>query len=196
MRMLLVLATALIGVLVTTAVVLYGIDKETAYHSPLRVLETPETPHDQALLDLQQWRRRKAEAAARRAELLAHLDTQKMVTLGSEIFHGKGLCMNCHSVGTEPGGTQGPNLAGVGERAATRVPGLSDVDYLTQSLYHPNAFIVLGFSPAMPEIDKPPVALDDLEILMVIAYLQSLGGTLTVGPDTVLSRKIIEASGG
>jgi hypothetical protein len=32
----------------------------------------------------------------------------------------------------------------------------------------------------MPEINKPPIGLSDEEILTVIAYLQSLGGTPTV----------------
>lgn len=196
MRQIVVVLLASLGVLAASAAILYAIDAGTAYHSPLRVLVTPPTPRDQGLLDLARWRRQKVEAAARRAELLAHLDTEKMVTLGAEIFHGKGLCINCHSIGSEPGGTQGPNLAGVGERAGTRVVGLGDVDYFTQSLYHPNAFIVPGFSPAMPEINKPPIDLDDLEILMVIGYLQSLGGAPTVGPETKLSREIMESSGG
>jgi hypothetical protein len=32
----------------------------------------------------------------------------------------------------------------------------------------------------MPTINKPPIGLTDQEILCVIAYLQSLGGTPTV----------------
>ncbi len=60
------------------------------------------------------------------------------------------------------------------------MPGLSDVDYLAQSLYEPSAFIVPGFNPGMPVINKPPIGLTDEEILAVIAYLQSLGGKVTV----------------
>ena len=44
-----------------------------------------------------------------------------------------------------------------------------------QSIYDPNAFIVPGFNPGMPVINKPPIGLTDQEILAVIAYLQSLG---------------------
>ena len=61
-------------------------------------------------------------------------------------------------------------------RAATRVPGLSDVEYLAQSLYAPDSFIVAGFNPGMPVINKPPIGLTDQEILCVIATLQSSAG--------------------
>ena len=37
-----------------------------------------------------------------------------------------------------------------------------------------------GFNPGMPVINKPPIGLSDQEILAVIAYLQSLGGKVTV----------------
>ena len=47
-------------------------------------------------------------------------------------------------------------------------------------MYEPNAFIVPGFNPGMPTINKPPIGLTDQEILCVIAYLQTLGGTPTV----------------
>jgi hypothetical protein len=57
---------------------------------------------------------------------------------------------------------------------------LSDIEYLAESLYEPNKFIVPGFNPGMPAINKPPIGLTDQEILTVIAYLQTLGGTPTV----------------
>ena len=68
-----------------------------------------------------------------------------------------------------------PDLDGVAARAATRVPGLSDVEYFAQSLYAPDTYIVPGFNPGMPVINKPPIGLTDQEILCVIAYLQTLG---------------------
>jgi hypothetical protein len=61
---------------------------------------------------------------------------------------------------------------------------MSDVEYLAQSIYDPSAFIVPGFNPGMPVINKPPIGLTDDEILCVIAYLQSLGGTTTVTMKT------------
>jgi hypothetical protein len=113
----------------------------------------------------------------------ADLTTPDMVKIGSEIMAGKGLCLTCHTIG-KAGALRFPDLAGVAVRAKTRVPGLSDVDYLAQSMYEPNTFIVEGFNPGMPVINKPPIGLSDEEILCVIAYLQTLGGTATVTLQT------------
>jgi hypothetical protein len=85
---------------------------------------------------------------------------------------------------SKTGALRFPDLEGVAERAKTRVPGLSDVEYFAQSMYEPNAFIVPGFNPGMPAINKPPIGLTDQEILCVMAYLQSLGGTPTVTLQT------------
>ena len=106
-----------------------------------------------------------------------------MVKVGREVMDRKGLCFTCHTIG-KSGALRFPDLAGVGERAKTRVPGLSDVEYFAQTLYDPNAFIVPGFNPGMPVINKPPIGLTDQEILCVIAYLQSLGGKPTVTLQT------------
>ncbi len=107
------------------------------------------------------------------------LTTADMVTVGREIVEGKGLCTTCHTIG-KSGALRFPDLEGIGSRAESRVPGLSDIEYLAQSMYEPDSFIVEGFNPGMPAINKPPIALTDQEILCVIAYLQTLGGTPTV----------------
>ena len=111
------------------------------------------------------------------------LTTADMVKVGREIMDGKGLCLTCHTIG-KTGALRFPDLEGVGARAKTRVPGLSDVEYFAQSMYEPNAFIVPGFPPGMPAINKPPIGLTDQEILCVIASLQTLGGTPTVTLQT------------
>ena len=111
------------------------------------------------------------------------LTPAQMVPVGRQIMDTKGLCFTCHTIGRS-GALRFPDLAGVDERAKTRVPGLSDVDYFAQSLYEPEAFIVPGFNPGMPVINRPPIGLTDQEILCVIAYLQSLGGTPTVTLQT------------
>lgn len=110
---------------------------------------------------------------------------EEMAKVGREIMDGKGLCFTCHTMG-KSGALRFPDLDGMGSRAATRIPGLSDVEYLAQSLYEPDKFIVPGFNPGMPVIHKPPIGLTDDEILAVIAYLQSLGGTTTVTMQTKL----------
>src|SRR6476660_10448912 len=106
-----------------------------------------------------------------------------MAKVGREIMDTKALCLTCHTIG-KTGALRFPDLAGVDVRAKTRVAGPSDVEYFAQSLYEPTAFVVPGFPPAMPPMNKPPFSLTDQEILCVIAYLQSLGGTATVTLQT------------
>jgi mono/diheme cytochrome c family protein len=110
---------------------------------------------------------------------------EEMAKVGREIMEGKGLCFTCHTIGKK-GPLRFPDLEGVDVRAATRVPGLNDVQYFAQSIYEPSRFIVPGFNPGMPVINKPPIGLTDDEILAVIAYLQTLGGKTTVTMQTKL----------
>src|SRR6476660_2436534 len=115
--------------------------------------------------------------------LKSDLTTADMVKVGREIMEGKGLCFTCHTVG-KTGALRFPDLAGVDVRAKNREPGFSDIDYFAQAMYEPNAFIVPGFNPGMPTINKPPIGLTDQESLCVMAYLQTLGGTPTVTLQT------------
>ena len=116
-------------------------------------------------------------------QIRADLTTAEMVTVGRAVMDAKGLCFTCHTMG-KSGALRFPDLEGVDVRAQTRVPGLNDVEYFAQSMYQPEAYIVQGFNPGMPVINKPPIGLTDQEILCVIAYLQSLGGTPTVTLQT------------
>ena len=113
----------------------------------------------------------------------ADLTTADMVKVGREVMDGKGLCFTCHTIG-RTGALRFPDLEGVDVRAQSRVPGLSDIEYFAQTIYEPEKFIVPGFNPGMPVINKPPIGLTDQEILCVIAYLQTLGGTATVTLQT------------
>ena len=115
--------------------------------------------------------------------LRTDLTTADMVKIGGELMVGKGLCLTCHTIG-KSGALRFPDLAGVAARAPSSVPGLSEIEYLAQSMYEPNAYIVPGFNPGMPVINKPPIGLTDPEILCVIAFLQTLGGTPTVTLQT------------
>jgi mono/diheme cytochrome c family protein len=112
-------------------------------------------------------------------EIAADLTAQELVPIGQKIFAGKGLCTTCHTLG-KSGALRFPDLDGVAVRAATRVPGLSQIQYLAQSLYEPDVFVVPGFNPGMPAMDRPPIGLTSDEIKAVVAYLQTLGGEATV----------------
>ena len=121
--------------------------------------------------------------APKETALGSEMTTADMVKVGREIMEGKGICLTCHTIG-KTGALRFPDLAGIGSTAKNRVPGLSDVEYLAQSLYEPTAFVVPGFPPAMPPVNQPPLGLTDQEILCVMAALQTLGGTPTVTMKT------------
>jgi mono/diheme cytochrome c family protein len=116
-------------------------------------------------------------------EIRADLTTDEMVEIGREIMAGKGTCLTCHTIGSDKA-ERFPDLAGIGAGAAKRKEGQSDIEYLAESMYDPNVYIVEGFVAGMPPINKPPTSLTDEEILTVLAYLQSLGGTPTVTMQT------------
>ena len=123
------------------------------------------------------------------------MTTADMVRVGREIMEGKGICLTCHTIG-KTGALRFPDLGGIGTAAATRVAGMSDVEYLAQSMYEPTAFVVPGFPPAMPAVNIPPIGLTDQEILCVIAALQSQGGTPTVTMQTTHRYYSGSAAGG
>lgn len=116
-------------------------------------------------------------------EIAEDISADEMVDIGRGIFEGKGICNTCHTIG-KSGSLRFPDLDGIAGRSATRRAGMGALDYLAESLYEPNIFIVDGFSPGMPAINKPPIGLTDQEILAVIAYLQTLGGEVTVDMQT------------
>lgn len=116
-------------------------------------------------------------------EIPKDISTEEMIEIAKGIAQGKGMCLTCHTIG-QSGALRFPDLEGIGARAASRIPGLSDIDYLAQSLYEPDSYVVEGFNPGMPTINKAPIGLTDDEILTLIAYLQSLGGTPTVTMET------------
>ena len=114
--------------------------------------------------------------------LSAEMTPEELAELGQQIVEGKGGCLVCHSIGSP--GSRAPDLAGVGARAATRIEGLSAEEYLRQSLTDPSAYVVEGYEPIMPKMDAPPTSLTPAEITAVVAYLQSLGGEITVQVPT------------
>jgi len=127
--------------------------------------------------------------------LKTDLSTPEMVEVGRGIAEGKGLCRTCHTIG-QSGALRFPDLAGIAGRAGERIKGVSALEYLAQSLYDPDSFVVPGFNPGMPTINKPPIGLTDQEILCVIAYLESLGGTPTVTMATSHRYYAASAPGG
>jgi len=108
---------------------------------------------------------------------------EQLVKAGEEIFKGKGTCEVCHRVGQK--GTRAPDLAGIGATAAKRKTGMSAKAYLVESLLDPGAYLVEGYPPIMPKVDRPPIGLNRSELWAVTAYLESLGGTVGVTLDDI-----------
>lgn len=90
----------------------------------------------------------------------------------SAVLGGQAGCVTCHSL--EPNRVVvGPSLAGVGERAATRVPGRSAREYLRTSIVMPDSYVVDGFDPGRMPSNWADV-LTDVEIDALVDYLEGL----------------------
>src|SRR6266852_3850537 len=107
----------------------------------------------------------------------------QLVKAGEEIYKTKGTCEICHRIGQK--GTRAPDLAGIGSRAASRKPGAAAKAYLIESLLQPAAYVVEGYPPIMPAVDKPPIGLNRSELWALTAFLESLGGTVDVALNDI-----------
>lgn len=93
-------------------------------------------------------------------------------TLDPELARGKRVfevnCGACHSV-TPDTTLVGPSLAGIGERAASRVDGLDARGYLYTSIMRPGDYLVDGFQNLMPSTLAKSLSGEDIDA--VVAYL-------------------------
>ncbi|MHB8483426.1 MAG: cytochrome ubiquinol oxidase subunit I [Nitrospiria bacterium] len=104
---------------------------------------------------------------------------KELVSAGQKIFFGKGQCALCHSF-TPTASPRAPILKNVGMRL-TR-------EFMHESEVMPQAYIKFDFDPPepkpypsqMPTINRPPIGLNENELLAVISFLQSQGGKVTV----------------
>jgi cytochrome c2 len=118
--------------------------------------------------------------------LSADMAPADFVRAGNEIFYGKGTCALCHEIGKK--GERCPDLDGVGARAETRIKeagykgtASNGAEYLVESLHNPVIYVVEGYQPSMPPLGRQ---LNDLEMVAVVSFLQSLGGEITVNGQT------------
>jgi mono/diheme cytochrome c family protein len=112
--------------------------------------------------------------------------TDQMMTAGEQLYQGAGGCTACHGLGT-----RAPNLltdeggtGAIGARCANRVQGQDCKTYLHNSLIDPASFVVPGYQPIMPDMRR---TLDGAQIWALVAYLESLGGEVTVTSDDMRS---------
>jgi mono/diheme cytochrome c family protein len=109
----------------------------------------------------------------------AEATSDQLVAAGEQLYQGAGGCTACHGLGT-----RAPNLladeAGtgtIGSRCSSRVAGMDCEAYLWQSLTEPNAYVVEGYQPIMQDMRR---TLSEAQLWTVVAYLQNLGGDVTV----------------
>jgi mono/diheme cytochrome c family protein len=109
----------------------------------------------------------------------ANVTPEQLVSAGEQLYQGAGGCTACHGLGT-----RAPNLltdekgqGQVGARCATRESGKSCKAYLYESLTNPQAFVVTGYEPIMPDVGR---TLSPQQIWALVAFLESLGGTVDV----------------
>lgn len=106
------------------------------------------------------------------AEGAASAEEDPQVAKGREVFNAQG-CNACHT--TDGSASTGPTLKGLWGSQVTLKSGESataDADFIRESVVEPNATVVEGFPPVMPNRygDLPE---EDLEAL--IAFIRSLG---------------------
>lgn len=108
----------------------------------------------------------------------ADVDTTKVAAVSGDVEAGKAVfkaktCTICHAVSSVEGavGAIGPKLDGLGKVAATRVAGLSAVDYIKQSIEEPNVFVVKDYPPAMTPLRS---TMNDEEFTNLVAFLSTL----------------------
>lgn len=111
---------------------------------------------------------------------------EELVAAGEQLYNGAGGCTACHGLGT-----RAPNLladeAGtgtIGARCSNRVQGQDCKNYLHDSMINPTAYVVAGYDPIMPDMSR---TLSGPQIWSMVAYLQSLGGEVTVSGEDVAS---------
>lgn len=75
-----------------------------------------------------------------------------LVAQGQALFTGVGGCLACHTVEGIASGVVGPDLSHIGTEGATRQPGTSARDYLTEAIRDPEAFVPTGVDRSIPGI--------------------------------------------
>jgi cytochrome c5 len=92
---------------------------------------------------------------------------------GEALFLGKGICYTCHIIEGVSEGLIGPDLTHIGTDAATRRPGVSAQDYITESIREPEAFVAEGIERATPGLMTTAITanLSDSEVNALVEFL-------------------------
>ncbi len=88
--------------------------------------------------------------------------------LGQRLFGQN--CAACHAQSGE-GVIVGPSLAGIAERAESRVTGEDAHDYIVESIVDPEAYLNEGFDNLMPATFGDTLNEEQIEALVAYLYL-------------------------
>jgi mono/diheme cytochrome c family protein len=109
----------------------------------------------------------------------ANVSESELTSSGENLYSGAGGCTACHGLGTvapnlltDEGGT-----GSIGVRCANRASGQDCKEYLYASMVEPADYVVEGYGPIMPDMRR---SLSNEQIWALVAYLQSVGGEVTV----------------
>lgn len=124
----------------------------------------------------------------------AEVTPEELAAVGEDLFVGAGGCTACHGAGT-----RAPNLreshddeGPIGARCDARAEGTTCKEYLYESMVDPGAYLVEGFGNIMPPQNR---ILTNNQIWALIAYMQSLGGEVTVTPADLESEPATASAG-
>lgn len=131
----------------------------------------------------------------RELSLGANATPEQLVAAGDQLYQGAGGCTACHGLGT-----RAPNLLAdekgqgpIGARCANREPGKGCKAYLHEALIKPGAYVVSGYEPIMPDMSR---TLSPQQIWALVAYLESLGGTVDVSASDIPATAATPSGGG
>lgn len=91
---------------------------------------------------------------------------------GKALFRAKG-CSACHTGPDSEAQSEFPDLSGARAWAGRRRPGLSDAEYIRQSILIPSAFSSPAWESSVPTPGMPQLSVSEPEADALVAYLLS-----------------------
>lgn len=129
------------------------------------------------------------------ADIKEGISPEELLRIGKELFADKGGCIDCHPAEPDPD-IEFPILTAlIGDVEKHAEEKGSDTEtFLFESLVNPPAYVAEGMDDVMPATQD---SLNDKEMIAVSAYIQSMGGTVTVSLASLpILHKELEKAGG
>jgi mono/diheme cytochrome c family protein len=128
-------------------------------------------------------------------EIKKGISLEELLKIGKDLFDDKGGCIECHPAEPDPD-IEFPILTALigGVEKHAEEKGKDVEAFLFESLVNPPAYIAEGMDDVMPATQD---SLSNEEMIAVSAYIQSIGGKVTVTLDSLPTlKKELEKAGG